>query len=263
MTDRTDRPVLLILDYPGRREEARIAELGLAGRGFDARSLLTAPFVRELTAREYAARLAGRVGPLNQPVTAVLAYCMAAPIAQQLAASLSAGREPVPMILFDGEPATPDAVEEQYGTTVKQFAEQLGADAVPAIDPSTFTADLLSGDPAQCVERMRRSLVQMGVSALSDGEEDAETAETAEDMADFYMDWLVHLVAAHNASWPAWDGDVYHIMSRTHGYTENWPGARSMKSTRVDSIRPELLRQPETGRLVESYVEQIVGRGGP
>lgn len=262
MTDWTDRPVLLILDYPGRRKEARITELGLAERGFDARSLLKAPFVRELTAREYAARLAERVGPLDRPVTAVLAYCMAAPIAQELAASLSAGGEPVPMILFDGEPATPDAVEEQYATTVKQFAEQLGASAVPAIDPSTFIAEMLSGDPAECVERMRRSLVQMGVSALSDGEDDGEDddgAETAEDMADFYLDWLVHLVAAHNASWPAWGGDVYHVMSRTHGYAEQWPGARSMTSTRLESIRPELLRQPEIGRLVESYVEQIVG----
>jgi hypothetical protein len=262
MTDRTARPVLLILDYPGRREEARIAELGLAERGFDARGLLKAPFVRELTAREYAARLAERVGPLDQPVTAMLAYCMAAPIAQELAASLSAGREPVSMILFDGEPATPDAVEEQYGTTVKQFAEQLGASAVPAVDPSTFTAELLSGDPAECVERMRRSLVRMGVSALSDGDDD-DAAETAEDMADFYLDWLVHLVAAHNVSWPAWGGDVYHIMSRSHGYTADWPGARSMRSTRLDSIRPELLRQPEAGRLVVSYVEQIVGCGGP
>ncbi|BCB89233.1 hypothetical protein Psuf_065460 [Phytohabitans suffuscus] len=36
-----DRRLLLALDYPGRREEARISDLALEADGFDVRYLLT------------------------------------------------------------------------------------------------------------------------------------------------------------------------------------------------------------------------------
>jgi hypothetical protein len=225
----------------------------LASRGFAVRSLISAPFDRELTAPAYADRLVERHGPFDGEIGAVLAYCMAAPVAQEVAARVSTGRDPVPMILFDGEPATPAAVEDQYRTTVEQVAEQLGTSAVGgAVDPAA-----LSLRPAETLDWMRRNLVQLAVEALAEPEDDGDDAlDTANALAEFYLDWLAHLIAAHNASWPAWGGDVYHFVSRDHTYLENWPGSRSTCLFRYDVARPDLLNQSDVADVVVSCVRK-------
>lgn len=243
--------VLLELDYPGRREEARIADLALGARGFSVRGLISAPFVRDLTAAAYADRLIARHGPFGD-VDAVLAYCMAAPIAQEVAARVSAGRDPVRMILFDGEPATPAAVADQYMTTVKQVAEQLGTSAV-ADDLDVAT---LAERPAETLAWMRGNLVRLAVDALADGDDDEDALDTAEALAEFYLDWLAHLVAAHNASWPAWGGEVYHVVSSEHTYVGNWPGARATTLFRCEVPRRDLLRRTEVADLVVSCLRK-------
>jgi hypothetical protein len=253
--------VLLELDYPGRREEARIADLALESRGFSVRGLLGPPFVRDLTAAAYADRLVARHGPFGD-VDAVLAYCMAAPIAQEVAARVSAGRDPVTMILFDGEPATPAAVADQYLTTVEQVAEQFGTSAVAnsaeSVDPAA-----LSARPAETLEWMRGNLVRLAAGALADdcddgggGGDDDDALETAEALAEFYLDWLAHLIAAHNASWPAWGGDVYHIVSSEHAFVGNWPGARATTLFRCEVARRDLLSRPEVADLVASCLRK-------
>lgn len=265
-------PLLLALDYPGRREEARVRDLHLEDAGFDVRYLLAPPFVRQLTAPAYAAELIARYGPFEPPPTAVLAYCMAAPIAQEVAGLCGAGGEPVPLLVFDGEPATPSAIEQQYRASVDQFRAQFGV-ADQADRRLPFDRLALSSSPGECVERMRRCLVELGVTALrqdADPDEEFEDLEqTAGQVADFYVAWLVHLVAAHNASWPQWRGEVLHIASRDHGWTCAWPGARATAVRRVEADRDELLSHPDVRDLVLAFLGRApaaapgVERGAP
>lgn len=251
-------PLLLVLDYPGRRAEARVAELGLESHGFAAEYLLQAPFVRRLRAAEYADELVSRV-PAHRPCAAVLAYCMAAPIAQEVAARVGGGADPVPLVLFDGEPSTPVAIEDQYGASAQQFGADLGAVTRIDADPRMFDATALRDRPAEPVELMRRGLVTLGTAALSEGEDDLDAAETALEMAEFYLDWLVHLVAAYNATWPAWGGPTYHVMSRDHRYVRDWPGATETVRIRLDVARAELLRHPDALPAVKKFLHGTTG----
>lgn len=258
------RPVLLVLDYPGRRQEARVADLRLERYGFDVRYLLTAPFPRAVTAGEYAAELARRHGPFTGEVAAVLSYCMASSVAQELAVMVRGGAGPVSMVLFDGEPVTPEAVDDQYRVARRQLAEQLGIRSDGDGEVRPFDSASLSRRPYDVIDWMRGSLVELGSTALGDDgshEDDDEARAIAEDLADFYLDWLVHLVAAHNASWPVWDGDVLHVMSRTHAFSQDWPGARSTERARVDSPRPELLATAEAGAVAVAFLERSIRRG--
>lgn len=255
-------PVLLVVDYPGRRDEDRIADLGVEAGGFEFRSLLTEPFVRASTAAGYAAELVRRSGPFPAETTAVLAYCMAAPIAQEVAALISAGRSPVPLVLFDGEPATAAAVHEQYLVTATQMASRLGTGSPGTAIDLTRMTDLLSRAPEAAIELMRDSLVELGVTALADDADDEEAADIAADVAEFYLDWLVHLVAAHNASWPPWGGDVLHVMSRDHAHVVDWPGAADTRRVRLDVPRPRLLSTAAAREITETWLNKIIrGRG--
>lgn len=252
------RGVLLVVDYPGRREESRVANLRLESAGWDVRHLLDKPSGWELTGADYAGRLIERHGPFGPDVAAVLAYCMAAPIAQEIAAALSgaAGR-PLPLVLFDGEPSTGEAVERELGVARAQLG---GSRKTP-----DFSTTLLETRPAECVERMRHGLVRLAADPLrADGADDEEVAQEAEQVAAFYLDWLVYLVAARNTSWPGWRGEVCHIVSRTHLFTRPWPGARVTRLHRVDSGRNELLDHPHTRELALSFLDPCeVQKGTP
>lgn len=247
--------VLLVLDYPGRRAESRVADLRLAEAGFEVRDLLLPPFVRRLTGDDYAAELVDRHGPFGTEVAAVLAYCMAAPIAQEVAVRCGAGRDPVPLVLFDGEPSTIEAVAEQYGVSAAQVSGEAGAgDPVLPFDPA-----LLSADPGASVELMRGRLVDLARRALDPDGVQADSAQLAGDVAEFYLDWLVHLVAAHNATWPRWGGEVAHVLSRTHTFAGDWPGARTTRHFRVDVERNGLLGHPRTREIVLSFLGTASG----
>ncbi|MFA1538190.1 amino acid adenylation domain-containing protein [Actinomadura monticuli] len=251
------RPVLLVLDYPGRRDEDRIADMNLESMGFDVRSLLAEPFVRAPTAAAYAAELVDRFGPFPAETTAVLAYCMAAPIAQEVAAAISVDRPPVPLVLFDGEPATAAAVHEQYLVTANQVASQSGTGSPETVDPARLE-ELLSTSPEAAVAVLRSSLLDLVPAALANGGTGPEAAAIAEKVADFYLDWLVHLVAAHKASWTAFGGEVFHVMSRDHGYDGDWPGAAGTERARVDVPRPQLLTNPATREITGTWLARIV-----
>jgi len=256
------RPTLLVLDYPGRRDEARVRDLRLEEHGFDVRYLLGPPFQRAVTAAAYADELIEAHGPF-EAVAGLLSYCMAAPIAQHVAARLSAGTSPIPMVTFDGEPATAAALDDQYGVTVAQLAAELGA-ALPRVDP--IDAETLANDPTSVVAAMRSGLTKLATIALADDEDeddaadDDSLADTVDGLTGFYLDWLVHLVAASNATWPRWGGEVLNVASRDHGYTGDWPGAAGTKLMRVDVSRPELLAQDTVGPPVVSFLNSTMSR---
>jgi hypothetical protein len=240
--------VLLALDYPGRRDEARIADLRLETDGWDVKYLLQPPFGRLPDSASYAGHLARRFGPFGPEVSAVLAYCMAAPIAQYLAAHLR-----VPLVLFDGEPSTAEAVERELGVAKKQLGWSQNAGSA-----DRFPEGQLRIRPADCARRMREILVPLAAGTLrADGVPEPDATAEAGPVADFYLDWLTYLIAAHNTDWPDWPGPVFHVMSRGHGYAGDWPGADSTLSRRVDSERNELLGQPRTRDLARAFLSEI------
>lgn len=244
--------VLLALDYPGRRDEARIADLRLEADGWDVKYLLQPPFGRLPDCASYAGHLARRFGPFGPEVTAVLAYCMAAPIAQYLAVQLQ-----VPLVLFDGEPSTTEAVERELEVAKKQLGWSRNAGSAADL----FPEDQLRGRAADCARRMREILVPLAAAALrADGVPELDAAAEAGPVADFYLDWLTYLIAAHNTDWPRWPGPVFHVMSRGHGYAGDWPGAGGTLLGRIDSERSTLLGQSRTRDLARAYLSEIATR---
>lgn len=253
-----DEPVLVVVDYPGRRSSARVADLGLAGLGFAVRPVLEPPGVRAVAADEYARALLDEHGPFPG-VAAVLAYCMAAPVGQELAALFSRGRVPVPLILFDGRPATIDAVIDQYRVAAGQLLDQLGGRG--HVD-GQWVPDrtLLENDPRAALAEMTRSLTSIGVAALSDGSDAADALDdrdVVDEVVSHFMDWLAHLLAAYH--WPRspWDGAVLHVMSSAHNVNGPWPGARSTEEVRIDAPRVELLSTASARQAVLEYLGRV------
>jgi hypothetical protein len=82
------RPLLLVLDYPGRCTEARVADLGLADDGFEVADLMSARLPRVCDPVGYLSTLLDR-SDVTDPgrAVAVLGYCAGAPLACKLAGS--------------------------------------------------------------------------------------------------------------------------------------------------------------------------------
>jgi hypothetical protein len=260
-------PVLLVLDYPGRRAEPAVAELGLEGAGLEVRYLLSTPPRRQTTASAYADELLSAHGLAADPglaaprPVAVLAYCMAAAIGQDLARLVAQGAgRPVPLIVLDGEPATAETVREQYRVVAAQLMTDLGLAADVEEPEGAFAPELLEKDPDGSVELMRASLTVLAAAAIAAEIDDAcAAAETGAQLADVYVDWLVHLVAAHNATWPSWDGEVLHLTSRDHPFTDawygpSWPGALRTTTERTRNDRAGLLRDPLVRERIAEFV---------
>jgi hypothetical protein len=245
---------LLVVDYPGRRDESRIADLTLEADGWDVRYLVTEPIIRELTSTDFAAQLVARGEPFAPDIVAILAYCSAASIAQDLAIQLGMGRSPIPLLLFDGEPSPPENLTRDFGRAAANLCQVPTVDGV-AGGVTTLTAAALTDRPAACVELMRGRLAELAATAFrADGADDEEAVAAGAASAEFYLDWLVYLVAAHNTSWPCWGGAVHHIASRAHAHTPQWPGSASTTLRRVDSTRNDLFHHPETRRLALSVL---------
>jgi hypothetical protein len=252
-------PVLLVLDYPGRRDVPAVATMDLEGGGFDVRYLLAVPPSRELTSESYAARLVADHGPFGPEVAAVLAYCMGATIGQDVArlVSDSVGAA-VPLILLDAESPTPVTIAEQYAMATGQLLEQLGSSGAPP--GNTFDASELRYSPSRSLDRMRRGLTELAATAiggeLGDAAESADVRDVAEQLSDVYVDWLAHLVAAYNATYPEWGGDILHLTSHDHHYQRDWPGGRRTVTVRMDRSREDLIGDSQVRAQVLSYAAQ-------
>jgi hypothetical protein len=249
---------VLVLDYAGHREEAPISSLDLESAGFDVRYLLQPPYPREFNAPDYAAGLLLRHGPLDPDLVAVLAYCMAAPIAQELVATASSslGRA-VPMVLFDGEPVTVPAVRSQYHVAGRKLGELLSLPAEDSVPEGVVDEASLRDSPSDAVQMMREGLVGLGgKAAATAGVDPDEAMDDAAVVADFYVDWLAHLVAGCNATWPAWRGAVFQFVSSDNQALPAWPGACATRTSRVAASRNELLRHPGTRAGVLSVLRK-------
>ncbi|MEV5317702.1 hypothetical protein AB0K92_08550 [Streptomyces sp. NPDC052687] len=237
-------PVLLVFDYPGRRPEARVSDLRLADAGYDVRQLMTPPLPRAASAAAYARQALDAAARSLGEVHAVLGYCMAAPLAQEAAVLTGCPR----VLLFDGEPSTPQAVEVEY----RKLLISVGASAAL---PSWWDSALLR-EPSQrflghaerhLTQTIRRSMAEQAEPG-EDGEEDGD--EELAPLVDGFLDWLAYLVAAYRTGHPAWGGSVVNFLSRQQPEISAWPGARSTRSVRVDTAREDLLTDATTRRHV-------------
>ncbi|MEU3479149.1 hypothetical protein ACI2LO_16540 [Streptomyces sp. NPDC033754] len=250
---RPDAPLLLVVDYPGRRSAGHLADLGLEQAGFAVEYLMTAPLPTALSAREYArALLAGRRSAMPR-VAGVLAFCMAGHIAQEVAALLrEAGEPPVPLVLFDSGPSVAEDLEDECR---QALSLQGGPRLAGSVGRDTLSEQALRERPEASLAAVREALVEFAVSAYcEDGGDRAEALETVLPLVDGFTDWLAHLTAAFNATSPGWGGDVLHIVSREHTVTEPWPGAGRTTTVRIDCARDRLLRSEAALRAVTSSI---------
>ncbi|WP_156727721.1 hypothetical protein [Streptomyces apocyni] len=268
-------PMLLVLDYPGRRSEARVSDLCLEEAGYDVRHLMRTPLPRSGSSAEYAADVlattdvpATDVPATGDPATgdparpyAVLAYCMAAPLALDVAVRTGCAK----VLLFDGEPSTPVAVAAEY----RNLLRTIGADSDAL--PSWWERGLLDERSDRFLQLCREHLADtvrraMGGefgAASDDAEAMAEMAEAMAPLLDGFLDWMAYLVAAYRTDDPSWDGAVVNILSRDQPPVPSWPGAAATRSVRTGAPRDDLLADPTTRRLaLEALAEPSrAGRG--
>ncbi|MEU4244958.1 hypothetical protein [Actinoplanes sp. NPDC026619] len=241
---------VLTLDYPGYEERPRIT--GLIDAGLDCVPLMRAPLPRRPEAIGYAETLLAARSD-ERPVRAIVAYCMTSPIAHEVA-RMTAARDGLPVLLvaLDGAPCPDSLVAQEYATLVRRF----GGEGPPRVVP---TRDELIADPAGVLAAMAAELTEVATRATADGEPDEITVALVRDLVGKSSDWLTQLVAAHNALFPPWPGEMLLIVSRDHPFAGPWPGAAASRVHRVDCSREELLRHPDTRR----YVAEAIGTRRP
>ena len=240
MTD----PILLVLDYPGRRPEARVSDLRLEDAGYDVRYLLQPPLPRGSSVTEYTTEALTAAGPRPDQALAVLTYCGAAALGQEVALRVGCPR----LLVFNGELCTPQVVGTEYRALLESVAGE------PVGLPSWWHVDLLaerSDDflkrcEAHLVEQVRRSL-----AGVADDEQELRDAEDAmAPLLDGFLDWLAYLAASHRSDYPDFDAQVISFLSGDQPAVEPWPGARTTESVRIGTTRDDLLADPATRRPV-------------
>ncbi|MFF5933296.1 hypothetical protein [Streptomyces sp. NPDC012508] len=246
------RPVILVLDFPGHRPEARLSELRLEEAGYDVRELLVRPLPRDLTAEAYAIQALTTSGTAPEGVHAVLGYCMGASLAQRVASVTSAGH----LLLFDAERATEETITGELRNVLRSF------DPEAELPPSLSGAEL-AGAPESFMERIDAHLFSVISAALREGDdgpytdkdEDLTVAQVARGLMGTYLDWLAHLVAASDTSTEAparGSGGLLHavhVTSSGHPLPEDWAAVTGMPRHVVETGRNDLARTEETRAL--------------
>jgi hypothetical protein len=250
---------VLVCDYVGRRPEAPVSALDLEATGCTVHYLIRAPYVRALTAAGYAAALRPRAGDGAGDVRAVLAYCTAAPIAQELAAELRRpGCRPLPLVLFDPEPVTAGSIRAQLHQAADKLGEALGLDAADrAVDDAAVQDGALRERPEDVLCAIRADLIGLADRAAARGLDDADRLRAdATAIAEFYLDWFSHLIAGRNTTWPAWGGPAVQILSRDQAGQPRWPGAAGTRTVRLHVPRDDLLASAEARAAVLDVLER-------
>ncbi|QOV36559.1 hypothetical protein IM697_42390 [Streptomyces ferrugineus] len=240
----SERPVVLALDYPGYRKEARIDELGLERHGVRVHDLLPAPLPRAVSGAAYAARLLANVPAGTGPVAAVAAYCASAPLAFEVAAALDG--EPV-IMLFDPEVTSLESITAEYRARLAGLGVQLDEQELSEL----VDADTLAEAPERFVADLTDELARQAFAALrAAGANESEIAASATQMVSAYTDWLSHLVAAHHSRTPTWEGHVLRVDSADADPAAYACTAGHQRALRSSCDRFELLRAEETRAAV-------------
>ncbi|MGV9295793.1 hypothetical protein [Amycolatopsis sp. NPDC003676] len=221
--------MLLALDYPGYRAQARIDDLGLP----EVTNLLIAPLPTATDCPGYVTDLLSRKPPGR--VDAVLAYCASAPLAVRLVAELSI--QP-PLVLFDAEPVTAVTVLDAYRDAVRQLGVDATEDEIAelcrAVDaPTRFVAAVR----ADLQRRVSHTLI-------ADGCDPATVDDLSSQLTEACLEWLTHLVAASGAGQPDRVARTLRVTSREVAGGD----------ITVECGRDELLRHPDTRAAVMAFL---------
>lgn len=245
-------PVLLVLDYPGRRPEARVSDLRLEEAGYDVRYLMQPPLPRGASVAEYTAEALATAGPAKDAAHAVLAYCGASALGQEVALRIGCPR----LLIFNGELCTPQVVGTEYRALLESVTGE------PVALPAWWDTDLLaehSHDFLQRCEAHLREHVRRSLAEQAGGELDEQDLQDAEEalgpLLDGFLDWLAYLAASHRTDYPDFDAEVISFLSQDQPAVEPWPGARATETVRIATTRDDLLADPATRRLVLSALD--------
>ncbi|MEU0214014.1 hypothetical protein ABZ281_02455 [Streptomyces sp. NPDC006265] len=250
------RPVLLVLDYPGRRPEAHIADLGLEGFGFDCRHLLVHPLPDEVSTTAYAAELFARLPDLPTRPVAVLSYCATATLAASLASSaVGVHQRPLPVVFFDPSQCHVHHILDAYASVVRQID---GKNA--AHHPSLDLRRLLE-NPRKLVDSIARDLARRAAAALvAEDFADDEASDLLGQVIDMYVEWITYLVAVHHRGLPVHSGEVLQVVSAQHPRHAAWLAEDDLQTVRIDCDRPSLLRDERTRDVVLTFLNEVAGR---
>ncbi|MFI7136092.1 hypothetical protein ACIBQ1_61345 [Nonomuraea sp. NPDC050153] len=240
------------MDFPGRRVEAGITDLHMSDFGIEVISMMGDPLPVRLNARDYASDLLAGSPPVSHGVQAILAYCAAAPIAQEMAQLLlERDGGPLPLVLFDADPCGADAIWQAYLAC-------LGEVDGPA-SSAPLSASLLSellDDPRALVGVLERDLSDRVLKSLAaDDTSEEELVFCHEQIMRSMLDYLIYLVSAHHSTRPSWGGSVLHIVSEGHPYCGAWKGASQTQLVRVKCDRASLLRHPDAVQAVLAFLK--------
>ncbi|HEX5204922.1 hypothetical protein ACFQS1_16310 [Paractinoplanes rhizophilus] len=236
-------PVVLGLDYPGLERRPRLTGLStqLTVRLVD---VLGGRLPQAFTSEEWARELLGRLATPEDEIACVAAFCMAAPIGQDIARILfeRTGRV-VPVIAVDGAGCPPSFVATSFESLLSRYG-----DRASTVDVSETS---LRQDPAGVLGLMREALMAAATDVLMGDIGDAVVArEIAAELTGAAVDWLRHLIAVHNATYTPWPGPVHLVNSSEAPLWGNWPGASATEITAVECTRLELLGRREVARVI-------------
>jgi hypothetical protein len=230
--------MLMILDYPGRRPEAPVTALALAGMV----PLLSDPLPVQGTGPAYAARLQDGPDP-------ILAYCAASAIAVHLARR-SAG--PRPLVLFDPMPSTDDDVARAYADAVAQ---------VPGSCGLPIAIQELPAEPEAFLKTVRQDLTRRAERALrAQGLGDGVIDEPVAHFARRHVSYLAYLLAARGALPREPVGPVLQVLSRDHPDHQDWLPEGELTTLRVDSDRAGLTAHEPARTGVMSFLAATTRR---
>jgi hypothetical protein len=245
-----EKPLLLVLDYPGYRTEARVDDLQLDRYGLRVRNLLRHPLPRATDGAAYVSRILAGISADDGPVAAVAAYCTSAPFAFEVA-SATARRQQIPpkIILFDAEASTPDMIVDGYRTMLSG----LGVQSTEEDLRNRADISLLLKDPQRFVNVLVQDLEREVAATLRTiGSSEEEAKESARHMANTYADWLSHLVSAHRFDVFSWNGELLDITSVDGPQKGFEYEAGTVRNIRMTCDRAQLLRSEETRSAVLS-----------
>lgn len=250
----TQSMTLDIIDYPGRRPEAYIADLKLESEGLGTNYLLAHHHQTDVTAAAYAEALFAKKPQGGGGVTAILGYCASSGVSAHYAEIVARETGQMPLLIcFDASPCSIGDIEDCYLTALRQIEED---HPETALAPVGLPA--LVDRPHLLIDAVREDLTCRMVRTLAaDGLTDDDVAGlVTQTVDDTHISWITHLLACGDARPPTRSGRTLNVVSR--GYTDgpDWLHGEDVLTVRIDCDRADLLRHPETRSAVLGFLRE-------
>ncbi|WP_158841382.1 hypothetical protein [Saccharothrix deserti] len=212
-------------------------------------ALLKDPPPRRTDAASYAAELVSGFTD-TRPVQVVMALCMAAPIGLEVVRLFAErdGRPPV-FLALDGAPCTVEHVADAYRATIERYR---AGDRPGRVE---FTADRLRSCPDEVVADITAELTELASAKLLGDPRHADVvAPMVAEVVTVSVDWLVHLIAAHNSDFPAWQGETIIVTSNETPFGGTWPRVPQARVVPLDCSADDLIGADAVTALLVEHV---------